>query len=60
MAGRGIDKRRNRLTGAHAEDLIFLHETWDAIFPYDDDVDDDIYLGHNLGDIAYDSDVDGE
>ena len=38
VAGRVIEKRRNRLTGNNAEDLIFLHESWDNCC-YDEDED---------------------
>ena len=32
--GRVIQKRRNHLSGSTAEDLIFLHETWDKLSRY--------------------------
>jgi len=41
VAGRVIEKRRNRLTGSNAENLIFLHENWGGPGQYDDDDDDD-------------------
>ena len=41
VAGRVIEKRRNRLTGANAENLIFLHQNWRGADVYDDDDDDD-------------------
>ena len=40
VAGRVIEKRRNRLTGANAENLIFLHENWRGVNEYEDDDDD--------------------
>ena len=40
VAGRVIEKRRNRLTGAKAENLIFLHENWGGPDQYDDNDND--------------------
>ena len=40
VAGRVIEKRRNRLTGTNAENLIFLHENWSGPEQYVD-IDDD-------------------
>jgi hypothetical protein len=43
VAGRVIEKRRNRLTGLNAENLIFLHENWrKGGDRYDDDDDDNV------------------
>ena len=53
VAGRVIEKRRNRLSGKNSEDLIFLHESWDVAYEYLDDGgvvdDDDLNDGGGVG-----------